>query len=88
MVFKEPKFFGMEPEIEREFVNHAALEIAVADALASAGGIDASGVDVTAEGEEVVLSGTVATVGEIERATAVAQAVSGVQSVRNQLLLG
>jgi osmotically-inducible protein OsmY len=35
-----------------------------------------------------VLSGTVGTVGEIERATAVAQAVEGVHVVQNRILLG
>ena len=88
MVFKEATFHGQQPEIESEFVNHATLEIAVADALAAAGGIDASDVDVTAESDSVVLSGTVGTAGEIERATVVAMAVQGVHEVRNQILLG
>ncbi|RWX04456.1 BON domain-containing protein, partial [Rhizobium hidalgonense] len=36
----------------------------------------------------IVLTGTVGTVGEIERATAVAMAVEGVHSVQNRILLG
>jgi osmotically-inducible protein OsmY len=88
MVFKEATFHGKQPEIEAEFVNHATLEIAAAEALAVAGSIDASDVQVTAENEEIVLTGTVGTVEEIERATAVVSSVRGVHGVRNQILLG
>ncbi len=88
MVFKEATFHGQQPEIEAEFVNHATLEIAAAEALAVAGSIDASDVQVTAENEEIVLTGTVGTVEEIERATAVVSSVKGVHGVRNQILLG
>ena len=87
MVFKEATFHGKQPEIEAEFVNHATLEIAAAEALAVAGSIDASDVQVTAENEEIVLTGTVGTVEEIERATAVVSSVKGVHGVRNQILL-
>jgi len=88
MVFKEQTFHGLEPEMEVEIANRASLEAAVANALAIAGGIDASDVQVTMEDDKIVLTGTVGTVGEIERATAVAKAVDGVHSVRNQILLG
>jgi osmotically-inducible protein OsmY len=88
MVFKEATFHGKQPEIEAEFVNHATLEIAAAEALAVAGSIDASDVQVTAENEEIVLTGTVGTVEEIERATAVVSSIKGVHGVRNQILLG
>ena len=88
MVFKEQTFHGLEPEMEVEIANRASLEAAVANALAIAGGIDASDVQVTMEDDKIVLTGTVGTVGEIERATAVAKAVEGVHSVRNQILLG
>lgn len=88
MVLKEATFHGERPEIEEEFVNHATLEIAVADALAAAGNIDASEVEVTAQTDEIVLSGTVSTVEQIERATHVALAVAGVKDVRNRILLG
>jgi len=64
------------------------VEAAVANALAIAGGIDASDVEVTMENEHIVLTGTVGTVGEIERATAVARAVEGVHAVQNRILLG
>ena len=88
MVFKEPTFHGLEPEIEAEIANRASVEAAVANALAIAGGIDASDVEVTMEEGQVVLTGTVGTVGEIERATAIARAVEGVNAVQNRILLG
>jgi osmotically-inducible protein OsmY len=88
MVFKEPTFHGREPEAEAEYANRATLEAAVANALAIAGGIDAADVEVTAEGDEIVLSGSVGTVGEIERATSVAKTVEGVHTVHNRILLG
>ncbi|EJT03623.1 BON domain-containing protein [Rhizobium sp. CCGE 510] len=88
MVFKEQTFHGLEPEMEAEISNRASVETDVANALAIAGGIDASDVEVTMESDQIVLSGTVGTVGEIERATAVAKAVEGVHSVQNRILLG
>ena len=88
MVFKEQRFHGLEPEMEAEIANRASVEAAVANALAIAGGIDASDVEVTMENEHIVLTGTVGTVGEIERATAVARAVEGVHAVQNRILLG
>lgn len=88
MVFKEQTFHGLEPEIDAEIANRASVEAAVANALAIAGGIDASDVEVTMEDVRIVLTGTVGTVGEIERATVVARAVEGVQSVQNRILLG
>ncbi|MBX5169516.1 BON domain-containing protein [Rhizobium sp. NZLR1b] len=88
MVFKEQTFHGLEPEMEAEISNRASVEAAVANALAIAGGIDAADVEVTMENDQIVLTGTVGTVGEIERATAVAKAVEGVHSVQNRILLG
>ncbi|RUM24977.1 BON domain-containing protein [Rhizobium vallis] len=88
MVFKEQTFHGLEPEIDAEIANRASVEAAVANALAIAGGIDASDVEVTMDEGQIVLTGIVGTVGEIERATAVAKAVEGVQSVQNRILLG
>ncbi|WP_049732405.1 BON domain-containing protein [Rhizobium ecuadorense] len=88
MVFKEQTFHGLEPEMEAEIANRASVEAAVANALAIAGGIDAADVEVTMENDQIVLTGTVGTVGEIERATAVARAVEGVHAVQNRILLG
>jgi osmotically-inducible protein OsmY len=87
MVFKEQTFHGRQPEAEADYTNRATLEAAVANALAVAGGIDASDVEVTAEGDEIVLSGHVGTVEEIERATVIARTVEGVHTVRNRILL-
>ncbi|MEZ2126573.1 MULTISPECIES: BON domain-containing protein [unclassified Sinorhizobium] len=88
MVFKQASFHGLEPEVEVDHFTRARLEAAVANALAVAGGIDASDVSVTANDADILLGGTVATVEEIERATAVARAVEGVGTVRNQILIG
>lgn len=87
MVTKPGTFFGHEPEAEREDATKAALEAAVAGALATSGGVDASDVRVTAEGHDIVLSGMVATPGEVDRAITVARAVAGVRSVRNEIVV-
>jgi osmotically-inducible protein OsmY len=88
MVSKPGTFFGTEPEVEVEDKTKATLEAAVAGALATSGGVDASDVHVTAEGNDIVLSGLVATRDEVERAADVAQAVVGVGSVTNQITVG
>ena len=85
MVFKHQHFHETPPEVEAEFPPSATLEGAVSDALASAGGIDASDVAVIARGSEVTLSGTVQLESEIARAEEVALGVSGVATVRNKL---
>ncbi|WFU01379.1 BON domain-containing protein [Rhizobium sp. CB3171] len=88
MVFKAATFHGVRPEVESENAKRSALESTVADALAVAGGLDASDVTVTAVGQEIRLDGTAATPQEIERATVVAEAVPGVRLVRNRILVG
>ncbi|CAN7471040.1 BON domain-containing protein [Neorhizobium sp. LjRoot104] len=85
MVFKHQHFHETPPEVEAEFPPSATLEGAVSDALASAGGIDASDVAVVAQGSEVMLSGTVQLESEIARAAEVALGVAGVSAVRNEL---
>lgn len=85
MVFKHQHFHETPPEVEAEFPPGATLEGAVSDALASAGGIDASDVAVIARGSEVTLSGTVQLESEIARAEEVALGVAGVATVRNEL---
>ena len=87
MVFKHPMFHNEAPEVEQEYPEHAILEGAVADALAAAGGIDASDVTVVAEGSVVKLGGTVLSEGEIARAAEVALSVGGVTDVRNEIRL-
>jgi osmotically-inducible protein OsmY len=88
MVSKTATFHGIEPEVETEHHTRASLEAKVANALAVSGGIDASYVEVRANEDEIKLDGTVGTIEEIERATAIAHSVEGVRAVKNQILLG
>ncbi|MBP2557596.1 osmotically-inducible protein OsmY [Neorhizobium galegae] len=85
MVFKHQHFHETPPEVEAEFPPSATLEGAVADALASAGGVDASDVTVTASGSEITLSGTVQLETEVARAKEVALSIPGVTDVRNEI---
>ncbi|MCQ1850722.1 BON domain-containing protein [Neorhizobium galegae] len=85
MVFKHQHFHETSAEVEAEFPPGATLEGAVSDALASAGGVDASDVAVIARGSEVTLIGTVQLESEIARAEEVALNVAGVTTVRNEL---
>jgi len=85
MVFKHQHFHETPPEVEAEFPPSATLEGAVSDALASAGGVDASDVTVTASGSEITLSGTVQLETEVARAEEVARSVAGVTNVRNEI---
>jgi len=85
MVFKHQHFHETPPEVEAEFPPSATLEGAVSDALASAGGVDASDVTVTASGSEITLSGTVQLETEVARAEEVARSVAGVTDVRNEI---
>ncbi|MBM7043582.1 MULTISPECIES: BON domain-containing protein [Rhizobium] len=88
MVFKAATFHGMELDLESEQSRRSALESTVANALAVAGGIDASDVTVTAAGQEIRLDGTVATLQEVKRATTVAESIPGVRLVRNRIAVG
>lgn len=85
MVFKHQHFHEKLPETEVEFPARATLEGAVSDALASAGGVDASEVSVIAHGSEITLTGTVQLQKEIGRAGEVALNVAGVTGVRNDI---
>ncbi|MFB9949450.1 BON domain-containing protein [Rhizobium puerariae] len=85
MVFKHQNFHETPAEVEAEFPPGAMLESAVSDALASAGGIDASDVTVTAQGGEVTLAGVVQVPEEITRAAEVARGVPGVTAVRSKI---
>ena len=87
MVTKSGTFFGRESEAEIDDRTKAEGEAAVADALATSGGVDASDVHVVADGRAIVLSGLVATRDEVESAAVVAGAVAGVSAVRNQILV-
>lgn len=85
MVYKHQHFHETTPEVETEYPPAAVLEGAVSDALAAAGGIDATDVAVTATGSVITLTGTVLQEAEIRRAEDVALSVTGVTEVRNDL---
>ncbi|MFD1746794.1 BON domain-containing protein [Rhizobium helianthi] len=86
MVFKHPTFHREDPVVEQEFPPQAMLETSVAAALASAGGLDATNVTVTAKGPVIELGGRVFLKGEIRRAEEVARSVPGVSKVVNDLI--
>jgi osmotically-inducible protein OsmY len=88
MVLKAATYHGEEPEVETEHHARVAMEAAVANALATSGGVDAWDIKVRSVGEEIVLDGSVATAAEIERATEVARSVAGVGPIRNQIVVG
>jgi osmotically-inducible protein OsmY len=85
MVFKAATFRGTEPQVETDHSTRAAMEAAVSKALATAGGIDASDIVVTATGGDIILDGTVGHADEVGRAAEIAQAVDGVMMVRNRI---
>ena len=84
MVFKEGTFKGEVPE-HFDGPHPAWLEAAVADALSMAGDVDASDVTVTCEGTRIILSGSVGSPEEAERAEGIAAAVKEVSAVDNRL---
>lgn len=88
MVFKHPNFHENPSTVEVEFPPSATLESAVSDALAVAGGIDATGVQVVAEGNTIVLTGSVLDESEIARAAEIARSVKGVIQVHNEIRSG
>lgn len=73
---KGPKGYQRSDERIKDDVN---------DRLADDSFIDASGIDVTVEGSEVVLTGTVDTREEKRRAEDIAERISGVKNVENRL---
>jgi osmotically-inducible protein OsmY len=89
MVFKPQTFHGQVPEIAPDDDNLSSLtEGRVAKALSRAADIDASEVAVTAMGETIVLSGTVAYPEEISIAGDIAGRVAGVANVDNRITIG
>lgn len=84
MVFKEGTFKGEPPE-HFEAPHPAWLESAVADALSIAGDVDASDITVTCIGSQIVLSGSVSSAKEADRAAAIAASVKSVAEVDNRL---
>ncbi len=88
MVFKHQHFHETPPQVETEFPPRSELEGAVSDALASAGGIDATDVTVTASGTEISLAGSVLRLEEVARAEEIARSVRGVTNVHNSIHCG
>ena len=84
MVFKEGTFKGKQPE-HFDGPHPAWLEAAVADALSLAGDIDASDITATCKGTRIVLSGSVGSAAEAERAMAIAASIKEVSEVDNRL---
>lgn len=84
MVFKEGTFKGEPPE-HFDGPHPAWLETKVADALSVAGDVDASDITVTCKGTRIILSGSVGSAEEAERATTVAATIKEVSEVDNRL---
>lgn len=59
MVFKKPTFHGKEPTVEILHPNHAYIERALSEAIASAGNFDGSRIEVVATAEGIYLKGFV-----------------------------
>ncbi|WP_426228175.1 BON domain-containing protein [Pararhizobium sp. DWP3-4] len=86
MVFKERTFYGKTPE-ELFEGDQADLETRVANCLATVDGLDASDVSLVSKGNMIVLSGTVATIEEAERAEEAANTVEGVAEIVNRIVV-
>ncbi len=84
MVFKEGTYKGQQPE-HFDGPHPAWLETAVADALSLAGDVDASDITVTCKGTRILLSGSVGSAEEAERAVAIAASLKDVSEVDNRL---
>ena len=84
MVFKEGTFKGEPPE-HFDGPHPAWLETAVADALSIAGDVDASDVTVTCKGRRIILSGSVTSPAEAQRAVDIAASIKDVDEVDNRL---
>ena len=84
MIFKERTFYGKSPE---EFFpqDQADLETRVANCLATVDGLDASNVSVVSRGNTILLTGTVSTIEEVERAEEAARTVEGVAEIVNRV---
>ena len=86
MVFKERTFYGKTPE-ELIEGDEADLETRVANCLATVDGLDASEISVVSKGNTIVLSGSVATIEEAERAEEAANTVEGVDDIVNRIVV-
>jgi osmotically-inducible protein OsmY len=86
MVFKVRTFYGETPE-EIFAQDQADLETRVANCLATVDGLDASDVSVVSKGNTILLTGTVATIEEAERAEEAARTIEGVAEIVNRIAL-
>lgn len=84
MVTHERNFYGLKPVVEAKNPNGAGVELAVANALATAGGLDPSDVVVISV-DGAYLKSSISTGGQIERASEVARSVHRVMQVVNEL---
>lgn len=87
MVFKPQTFHEIPPQAEMDDPTSSLLEADVAGALARAGAIDASRIEVTAASGTITLQGFVGSLPEIDTAGEVAASVEGVTVVDNRLLV-
>lgn len=87
MVFKPQTFHEIPPQAEIDDPTDSLLETNVAGALARAGAVDASRVEVTAAQGTITLEGFVGSLSEIETAGEVAASVAGVKVIDNRLLV-
>lgn len=86
MVFKERTFHGEAPEAFFP-QDQADLETKVADCLTMVDGLDAADVNVVSKGNTILLTGTVATLEEIDRAEEAARSVEGVAEIVNRIVV-
>ena len=84
MVFKERTFNGRDPE-HFDGPHPAWLEGKVAEALAAAGDLDASGIKVTCVEGVIILTGSAGSQEEAIRAVQAAATIDGVTSVDNRI---
>ncbi|WP_176083245.1 BON domain-containing protein [Martelella sp. HB161492] len=85
MVHKPASAFGRPIEKTDELSAVARLERAIAAALATAGDVDATEVEVTVISNIAMLTGEIASQGEKERAAEIALSVPGIDHVRNAI---
>lgn len=87
MVFKPQTFHELPPQAEMDDPMDAVLEADVAEALARAGALDASRIDVTIHGAAACLEGFVGSRSEVDVAGEIAGQVDGVKVVDNRLMV-
>ena len=87
MVFKPQTFHEIPSQAEMDDPTNSHLEADVAEALARAGALDASRVEVTATDGAITLEGFVTSRSEIAAAGEVAGRIAGERAVDNRLMV-